>query len=232
MKLSRSDFENNSILNDYKISETEFKNIFNLGSKYIVPESSLNTYTNYIIGSWLLYDEIYNINAKKFSIYFKNEKIDLSARCCDHTCYQNWVSPLGSLMKIKVEYFDPNKSKGTTPFWTYTKFNDNARMVSRLAYQEMCNVLNNIRAKYLSKYQIMLLYRDFSVEDYSPHPNDGLWLDGVEFISNLVVINEQGNSELISDYQIGNSITNRDNIWVGKLPEFISSTINKLKLKS
>jgi len=213
------------------ITELQFKEIFKLASDCKVSENNIIKYQNFIIGAYLLYNEIMYINQKKFSIVFNNEKIKLQACYGPYSGmgFQDFVHTNGSKSKIEVSYFDDTR-KEMMPFWTYTKFKNPAE-VQYLAYQQLIEVIKNIVVKYYNQYGIEFKFIDYSRNTSGAHPNNKIYIDGIEFSSKLDYINSKGNSEFIPIYSIVDSITNRSSIWTGKILEPIQKIINTLKIK-
>ena len=210
------------------ISEDDFKSLFKLHQDCVIPENTLIQYTKYVQGSYLLYKEICNIRERKFSVHFKNEEVQLYA-CYEPyggMAFQEFIDPLGSRSKLTTGFYDtPTQTK---PFWTYTRFNDDSRIVKNLAYSQLMNELNNINGKYYTLYSITLDFRDIT-EKHRNHPNDAIWLDGVLFNNKLYVIDQNGNSKFIETGRIPQTITNRSGIWIGDMLEPIKKLIKLVK---
>ena len=104
-----------TVVEQYVISEDEFKLLFKLHQDCVVPENTLIQYTKYVQGSYLLYKEICNIRERKFSVHFKSEEVQLYA------CYEpyshgfkDFISTYGSNSKITTGFYDTPKQ--TRPF--------------------------------------------------------------------------------------------------------------------
>ncbi len=208
------------------ISADEFRKLFGLDSTHIVTPTILNKFIKAIKGSWLYYDELYNmfngkIN-KKFHITF-DRKIYLYAMYKDSVSYQDFLLGYSSRPKIEVGYFHKNNI-ATSPFWTYTEFDgDNKRMVMNTAYDTFKNeILTKMQNKYSVKYGVHLKFRDFSRDNHA-----AIWLDNIEFQDILVPIKGKGLLK-ISSHTIRHVISNPNNVWPGKMPKPISKIISSL----
>jgi len=213
------------------ITELQFKEVFKLELACKISENNILKYQNFIIGAYLLYNEIKNIDQKKFSIIFNNEEIQLQANYKPYSGmrFQDFVYTLGSKSKIEVSFFDTPKQ--IRPFWTYTKFNDKAAEVQYLAYQKLIEVLKNIVVKYYTQYGIEFKFRDLSKNSPGASSNNKIWIDGIEFSSKLEHINSKGNSEFIPIWNVVDSITNKSGIWTGEILKPIQKIIDSLKIK-
>jgi hypothetical protein len=210
----------------YILTEAEFREVFELEDGYTIPLATRKQYSMYIKGSYLMYQELYNIgerfDKKPMKIMFDGKPVLIRAYVSDRQSgWQKWVSPLGSRMALECSYIDENRGKGregSTPFWTYTKFGDKVSLVARMAYNEFENQLMRMRSDYSYKYQIEMQWRMIGREltravDYM----NPIWLDGCDFMNKLPVQNTKGLYEYIGDYAIKHTITNRTSVFEGDI---------------
>lgn len=195
--------------NYYILSESEFCKIFELGKGYRVSKKTLRQYSLYIAGSYLLFNEILAMGGgEMFSISYKKKKVRIGVSIHDIYTWQEFTCPLGTRMKLECTYM--NKSAGRwNPFWTYTEFGNDAIQVAKLAYNKFTSLMLKMRSAYLHKYGVEFEWRDMLKEECYLH--EPIWLDGVKFSAKLEVKNPGGLFEYIGDYDIHQSITNRQN---------------------
>ncbi len=209
------------------ITSKDFKEIFKLDSKCVIPKSTLSLFEKQIKGAYLLYQELSEIKNKKF------KNVDGTPLCAyfkKDGGFQDFVNPLGSRSTFEIYYID--KSRGSTPFWTYTKYHkDEVASIKNSAYKIFeATILLRLKMKY-SKYGINFEYRDFATtsDDYSRcHPNQGIWWDGIIFTP-VFYTDENKHTKILSQYSIAGVITNRSNIWNGKILKPIQDIISNLK---
>lgn len=212
----------------YILTEDEFKDVFKLDKNYKIPKATLKQYSLYVKGSYLLYIELSKIKYNKpLAINFNGKKEMI---VCDVTCnegWQNFIDPLGNRMELECRYLDvlSDKSENITPFWTYTKFHDDAKTVASLAYNSLSEWLIKIRSFYIYKYSVDLKWRNQFIKYGDLH--HPIWMDGCNFINKLIVKNPNEIYEFISDYDIKQSITNRYNVFNGDILEPVNKILNK-----
>lgn len=209
--------ENNIVKTKPVITEIEFRQIFDLDNSYKISKKTLKDYVKYLEGSYLLWEELNNINEVNFNIIFKKEKLELQAFYDGNYCrsYQSYIMALGSPPKIEVCYLDSERDK-STPFWTYTKFEkQDKQIVIEKSYESFINVLQKIKIKYLRKYNIHLKYRNYLEFGRTSGIMKPIYLDGVEFPD--IYVKNKGIIESISSYEIIQSISNKYNVFTGPL---------------
>lgn len=213
------------------ITEKQFKQLFSISDNCVIPKNTLKIYNNQIKGACLLYIEVCNIGNKKF----KNVDGTLLKAHFEFFNYgfQKFVYTLGSKSKFHISYVD--KHRGTTPFWTYTKYSgDEKNNIKNSAYKIFeYSILLKLKYKYL-KYGFDIEYRNYATTDdeaYRCHPNQSIWWDGIKFNS-LFYIDENKNYKELSHYRIEQTISNRRDIWNGKISQPIQNIINEIKTKS
>ena len=214
-----------------KISEKEFKELFKLDEKCVIPEDTLEKYNLQIVGSYLLYKEILNIKDKKFKNVDGTELIAYFEEF--GRGYQNFISTLGSRSKFRISYIDD--IRGSNPFWARNKYEDHDECVKMKnnAYKLFeSTILREIGYRYY-KYGIKIHYRDFATtfDDYSRcHPNQGIWWDNLEFDSLYYYDENNIIQNFSSGYHISETITNRTSIWNGKILDPIKRVIDSLEM--
>lgn len=210
------------------VTETEFKEIFKLPDGCKVPEVTLESYTNQIKGVYLLYEEIKGIHTKEF-VNVDGTKLSAYFKPYSHGL-QHFIQTLGSKDKINVSYIDEGNS--SRPFWTHTKYTDNEiTNIKDLAYKTFIQrVLYEIRSRY-STYGIGFEFRDYASNEGFPHPNHGIWWDGVTFHT-LSYQKENGMYVELNNRSIISSFTNYDNILHGKLHSSIKRIIEETETET
>lgn len=193
--------------NMYVPTAAEFKKIFNLDDGYKIPRATLKQYAKYVIGSYLLYQELYDMRKKKpmiIKIEGKNEKIVCITKDKD---WRTFIYPLGDRMTLEC-YYETEGDDRPTPFWTYTKFKE-VRVAARLVYHHLENVLYKMQNNYRRKYGIHLIWTTYFKQNGFRGSTDlmtPVYIDGCDFKLELEIRKSDGMSQYIGNYLIKQSI--------------------------
>jgi len=215
----------------YIPTESEFRETFKLDDDYKIPLATRKQYSKYVIGSYNLYKELTEFRDKKpMNIMYNGKREKIVVYTADKHGWQQFVNSISNSMKLECSYVSggirENGKLDTTPFWTYTKF-DNPTRVAYIAYDHLESVLNTIKSKYQSKYRVELIWRNM-VQTYGLYKAasymNPIWLDGCKFMNKLEV-RKNGQSIFIPDYEIQMTITNRKDIWIGELLPLVKKII-------
>lgn len=214
-----------------KITEKEFKELFELDDRCTIPKETLNTYNKQIKGAYFLYKEIMDIKSKKF----KNvDDTKLQAHFEPYrNGFQHFVYTLGSKSKLEVSYID--KIRGSVPFWARTKYEreDNAFFKNTAYKIFISQILLPLEFKY-SKYGFKFEYRDLATrreEKDRCHPNQSIWWDGIVFNSLFIKDAENKHKELYN-LNIEKTISQRRGIWIGDIPKPIKRIMAEIDKKT
>lgn len=213
------------------ITEDEFKEVFKLDADCTVPKDTLKRFTKQIKGAYLLYEEAKDVKNVKFH---NIDGTELHAYFDPHfgstNNFQGFVYTLGSKHRFRVTMLDSDGR--SVPFWTNNRYSrvsseKNTQMKNSAYGIFETTVLYEWKFKY-SKYGITIEYRDGArgyFEGGRAHPNQAMVWDGINF-NPLYFINGNHDHIELNNYNIRNVITNRTNIFIGRLPEPISKIID------
>ena len=209
-------------MNLYIPTEIEFRDLFKLDQDTRISKSTREQYAKYILGSYLLYVELRDIKEKKpITVEIEGKKEKITTYSSDDKGWQVFVDPLGTRMSLECYYFDKSRNDNT-PFWTYTKFGNNAKYAASVTYKLFDYELEKIKGKYLKKYGLELEWKNMSIKYGDIH--HPIWLDGCKFM-NTLMIKRKDRYVYIKDYEIKDTITNRDNIWTGDILPLVKKII-------
>ncbi len=216
-----------------KITASEFKEIFGLHEKCKITKTILNQYTKYLIGSYLFHHELYNLgkNPKNdFKTTLSGMKVILSPSVNDKLDYQKFVMGLSTKMDISMNYkLQSEPDKEFTPFWTHTHFEkqNKSEIVAQALREFADKILYKLQNKFTLKYGVQL---NFRFVGRRRHDVENIWLNSFEFVMDLPYVDENGHYTVITSYEIKQSITNKFNVFVGKMLPPVKRILNQLEL--
>ena len=197
-------------MNDVYITQREFKIEFGLTEDYDIPKETIKEYVALVKKLYKLHKDVENLCKKKFEIDYNGErvKIVVGGRL------QGFSTLMGkySSNKISFELSYVDSSRGYTPFWTYTRFGDNAKSVARVAYNHF---MNNQLATLINKHGkvgLHLSYRN-GINDYTHPLMKTIRIEGVSFIQTLRIRKPDGTLANLCEYTIKENIQDSRMAW-------------------
>lgn len=188
----------------------EFREIIRLPENYKITKSQVNQFVKMFRGSYLLWNDYLNISEKTFKLATHKRTITIIPTI-DMDCTRSFaafIENCSSKAKLRVDQYLHKNGKDKCHFWSYTEFDDrtifgNPRKLTKQIWESAYQMfigkfLAQIQCKYVTKYGILLKYRDYSKDHSSP----GIWLDGVEFPFILFYDKNTSRSYRLSSYEI------------------------------
>lgn len=204
-------------MKDMYITKEEFEELLDVNKEYSVPNQAVVDYQKVVIGSYLIYKELFN---KDHIVWIDEEgnKLTYSLDVPKYVPEFSWRN------LCKRDHWHGNLSVHISPVTTENGTTFDLETV----YTKVWDFIDTINKKYSKKYGVRYIFR-----------GDRYWthtylfrFHGIQVDNLPMVFNELGNKEFIKDFKIVDSITNMKNHYVGNIKPGISKIIECFKNKS
>jgi len=202
------------------MTQDEFKELFELHKDCKVTKATVKSFEKIVLGAYLLHGEVMNNKKKIKTTFTSGNNVVLTSHSEGHSSWRDHIKGTGSLPIIWV-YYKRVKEERSYPFWTYHP-EDNEGNID-IAYALWGAEFTKISAMHASKYGVSMKveldrYRTSNRWFFRTRP--------IEVITPIFYKDENGLDQRINKWDMRQAITQKSNIFLGRIPKSIQAVIN------